>query len=180
MKKTLMIILALVLSVSMLAACTVDQEEPTQEEAQQAAQAAVQEADEAGEAAVEDADAIKDEIINEVSGAMDLSGSWEDEISQRAHMDVTKNADGSYNIVVSWGSGASETSIWQIHGTYDEASGMLSYSNGAYSIHTWDEDGVETVSGEETTKGAFMKEGDKLRWQDSKNSDTGLFSKVSQ
>jgi len=55
---------------------------------------------------------------------------------------------------------------------------MLSYDNGAYSIHTWDDNEEETVSGEETTKGAFMKEGDKLRWQDSKNMDDGVFVKV--
>ena len=178
MKKTWMIILALVLSVSVLAACTTEQ--PEQEPADQPAQEAVEQPKDTAQDALEEADAVKEEVLDNVAGAMDLTGSWEDEISQRAHMDVTKNADGSYNIVVSWGSSASESSVWNIHGTYDETSGMLSYNNGAYSIHTWDEDGVETISGEETTKGAFMKEGDKLRWQDSKNSDSGLFSKVSQ
>lgn len=178
MKKTWMIILALVLSVSVLAACTTEQ--PEQEPADQPVQEAVEQPKDTAQDALEEADAVKEEVLDNVAGAMDLTGSWEDEISQRAHMDVTKNADGSYNIVVSWGSSASESSVWNIHGTYDETSGMLSYNNGAYSIHTWDEDGVETISGEETTKGAFMKEGDKLRWQDSKNSDSGLFSKVSQ
>jgi hypothetical protein len=173
-----MIILALVLSVSVLAACTTEQ--PEQEPAEQSVQEAVDQPEDTAQDALEEADAVKEEVLENVAGAMDLTGSWEDEISQRAHMDVTKNADGSYNIVVSWGSSAWESAVWNIHGTYDETSGMLSYSDGAYSIHTWDEDGVETVSGEETTKGAFMKEGEKLRWQDSKNSDSGLFSKVSQ
>ena len=120
---------------------------------------------------------IKEEFLNEISGEMDLEGAWEDEVSQRAHMNVTKNEDGSYNIVVRWGSSASETSVWEIHGTYDEVSGMLAYQDGAYSIHTADEKGNETVSGEETTNGAFMKEGEKLRWSDSKAPDDGLFVK---
>ena len=120
---------------------------------------------------------IKEEFLNEISGEMDLEGAWEDEVSQRAHMNVTKNEDGSYNIVVRWGSSAFETSVWEIHGTYDEVSGMLSYQDGAYSIHTADEKGNETISGEETTNGAFMKEGEKLRWSDSKAPDDGLFVK---
>ena len=180
MKKTLMIVLALVLAVSLLAACTqIPSEDAVPEDQEQAVQEALDEADQT-EALVEDAEKQKEEIINSVSGEMDLSGSWQDEVSQRASMDVTKNQDGSYSIVVSWANGASETVIWQITGTYDEASGMLSYNNGVYTVHTWDEEGAETVSEPETTKGAFMKEGDKLRWQDSKISENGLFVKFAQ
>lgn len=179
MKKTFALILTVALCMLMMAACTTtSQEEPAQEEPQQANQEVVQEAEVAADEAVTEADEISEEFLSQVSGEMDLSGSWEDEISQRAHMDVTKNADGSYSILVSWGSSASETSIWQITGTYDEKSGMLSYENGSYTVHTWDEEGVETVSEPEITKGAFMKEGDKLRWKDSKNSDSGLFVKA--
>ena len=111
---------------------------------------------------------------------MDLSGSWDDEVSKRASMDVTKNEDGSYDIMVHWGGSATETAIWEIHGEYDPVSGMLSYDDGNYSIHTFDDKGNETISGEEKTSGAFMKEGDKLRWQDSKNADAGLFSKTAE
>ncbi len=178
MKKAIALILTMALCMLMMAACTTTQEELSQEEVQQAGQEAVQEAEVAADEAVTEADEISEEFLSQVSGEMDLTGSWEDEISQRAHMDVTKNADGSYSILVSWGSSASETSTWEITGTYDEASGMLSYENGSYTVHTWDEDGVETVSEPEITKGAFMKEGDKLRWKDSKNSDSGLFVKA--
>ena len=125
--------------------------------------------------------AVTDEsetILQDYVGEMDLAGSWDDEVSQRASMDVTRNDDGSYDILVHWGSGATETSFWQIHGTYDETSGMLSYEDGAYSVHIWDENDNETVTDEKTTKGAFMKEGEKLRWSDSLNSDDGLFVKV--
>ena len=111
---------------------------------------------------------------------MDLSGSWDDEISQRASMDVSKNKDGSYNLYIHWGASASETAIWEIHGTYDASAGMLSYEDGAFSIHSWDDQDNESVSGEETTRGSLMKEGEKLRWKDSRNSDDCLFVKVSE
>ena len=173
MKKVLMLVLAMMLCIFSLAACTSTDSAPEQDEItpEQTAEA---------EAAVEDAEAQTQEIIDSVSGEMELAGSWQDEISQRASMDVTKNDDGSYDIVVSWGGGATETAIWQIHGTYDEASGMLSYEDGVYTVHTWDESGAESVTEDETTKGVFMKEGEKLRWQDSKNSEDGLFVLVSR
>ena len=114
--------------------------------------------------------------------AEDLSGSWQDEISQRASMDVTRNDDGSYTFLVHWGSSATEASIWEITGAFDE-SGTLSYENGEYGVYTFDDSGSETVSDEETTQGSFTLENGKLRWQDSqvrKNgySESGLFVKI--
>ena len=146
------------------------------------AQALAEEAQETVEQAESEVHAVEDSIQNEVladfTGKMDLACSWQDEVSKRATMDVTANEDGSYDIVVNWGGSATEKAVWQIHGTYDEVSGMLSYEDGRYSIHTWDENDNETVSDEEVTKGAFMKEGEKLRWQDSKNSEDGVFVKM--
>ena len=152
------------------------------EDQEDQAQALAEEAQETVEQAESEVQAVEDSIQNEIlsdfTGKMDLAGSWQDEISKRATMDVTANEDGSYDIVVNWGGSATEKAVWQIHGTYDEVSGMLSYEDGRYSIHTWDENDNETVSDEEVTKGAFMKEGEKLRWQDSKNSEDGVFVKM--
>lgn len=152
------------------------------EDQEDQAQALAEEAQETVEQAESEVQAVEDSIQNEVladfTGKMDLAGSWQDEVSKRATMDVTANEDGSYDIVVNWGGSATEKAVWQIHGTYDEVSGMLSYEDGRYSIHTWDENDNETVSDEEVTKGAFMKEGEKLRWQDSKNSEDGVFVKM--
>ena len=158
------------------------EEVPEQTEDQEdQAQALAEEAQETVEQAESEVQAVEDSIQNEVlsdfTGKMDLAGSWQDEISKRATMDVTANEDGSYDIVINWAGSATEKAVWQIHGTYDEVSGMLSYEDGQYSIHTWDENDNETVSDEAVTKGAFMKEGEKLRWQDSKNSEDGLFVK---
>ena len=151
------------------------------EDQEDQAQALAEEAQETVEQAESEVQAVEDSIQNEVladfTGKMDLAGSWQDEVSKRATMDVTANEDGSYDIVINWGGSATEKAVWQIRGTYDEVSGMLSYEDGRYSIHTWDENDNETVSDEEVTKGAFMKEGEKLRWQDSKNSGDGVFVK---
>ena len=187
MKKKLFILTTLIISVYAITACGKGKETPVspQEAAQEAVQEAAGEAEAAQQAAEdtvkEAAEAAEPEnLLGDFVGEMDLSGSWEDEVSKRASMDVTKNEDGSYNITVHWGGSATETAIWTIHGEFDPVSGMLSYEDGNYSIHTVDDKGNETISGEEKTSGAFMKEGDKLRWQDSKNADTGLFSKTAE
>ena len=150
------------------------------ENAENESQALTEEAQgamEQAESEVEAAEQKKEEVLADFTGEMDLAGSWNDEVSKRATMDVTANEDGSYDIVINWAGSATEKAVWQIHGTYDEVSGMLSYEDGQYSIHTWDENDNETVSDEAVTKGAFMKEGEKLRWQDSKNSEDGVFVK---
>ena len=184
MKKKLFILTTLIISVYAMTACG-----KGKTEAPAAPQEAVQEAAKEAEAAQEAAEetvkeaaeaAEPENLLGDFVGDMDLSGSWEDEVSKRASMDVVKNEDGSYDITVHWGGSATETAIWTIHGNYDPEAGMLSYDDGSYSIHTVDDKGNETISGEEKTSGAFMKEGDKLRWQDSKNAEQGLFSKTTE
>ena len=147
MKKKLFILTTLIISVYAMTACGGKQETPAapQEAVQEAAKEAEAAQQAAEETVKEAAEAAEPEnLLGDFVGDMDLSGSWEDEVSKRASMDVTKNEDGSY------------------------------------SIHTVDDKGNETISGEEKTSGAFMKEGDKLRWQDSKNADAGLFSKTAE
>lgn len=170
MKKNLAVMLAVVTSALMITACGGKQENTTSG----STPADVVSASEA----VSEVENTTDAILEDFTGEMDLSGSWQDEISQRATMDATKNEDGTYTILVHWGGSATEAAIWEITGTYDETSGMLSYDNGSYSIHTFDDENNDTISDEETTSGAFMKEGEKLRWQDSKNSEDALFTKV--
>ena len=183
MKKKLFILTTLIISVYAMTACGGKQETPAapQEAVQEAAKEAEAAQQAAEETVKEAAEAAEPEnLLEDFVGDMDLSGSWEDEVSKRASMDVVKKEDGSYDITVHWGGSATETAIWTIHGEYDPTSGMLSYEDGSYSIHTVDDKGNETISGEEKTNGAFMKEGDKLRWQDSKNAEQGLFSKTTE
>ena len=147
-------------------------------EAYDKANEAADQASEAAEQAMNEANQLLKEFQESAVEDVDLSGSWQDEISQRASMDVTKNDDGSYDILVHWGGSAFETAIWEIHGTYDVAAGELLYADGKYSIHTFEEDGTETISSEETTNGGFIMEDGKLRWKDSMNDSEGLFTKM--
>ena len=160
MKKKLFILTTLIISVYAMTACGGKQETPASpQEVVQEAEAAQQAAEETVKEAAEAAE--PENLLEDFIGDMDLSGSWDDEVSKRASMDVVKNEDGSYDITVHWGGSATETAIWTIHGNYDPEAGMLSYDDGNYSIHTVDDKGNETISGEEKTSGAFMKEGDK-------------------
>ena len=173
MKSKWLVLAVLILSMLTFTACGKKKEESFEEVDPEAV---VEEA----QKEVEVADAKKDEFLADFTGEMDLTGSWQDEVSQRATMDVEKAETGTYHILIHWASGAKEASTWEISGTYDETSGMLSYENGNYTVHTWDENDKETISDEEVTKGTLMKEGDKLRWSDSKNEEDGLFVKVSE
>ena len=173
MKSKWLVLAVLILSMLTFTACGKKKEESFEEVDREAV---VEEA----QKEVEEADAKKDEFLADFTGEMDLTGSWQDEVSQRATMDVEKSETGTYHILIHWASGAKEASTWEISGTYDETSGMLSYENGNYTVHTWDENDNETISDEEVTKGTLMKEGDKLRWSDSKNEEDGLFVKVTE
>ena len=173
MKSKWLVLAVLILSMLTFTACGKKKEESFEEVDPEAD---VEEA----QKEVEETDAKKDEFLADFTGEMDLTGSWQDEVSQRATMDVEKSETGTYHILIHWASGAKEASTWEISGTYDETSGMLSYENGNYTVHTWDENDNETISDEEVTKGTLMKEGDKLRWSDSKNEEDGLFVKVSE
>ena len=178
MKNSWLFVVALLIAVFALSACGKEQEpELTEEEAAQLVQDTVDQIDSEVEAILQEQENV-DNVMQDFSGEMELAGNWQDEISQRASMVIAENGDGSCDIKVTWGSSAFETSIWQIHGAYDTVSGMLSYEDGVYTVHTFDEQGNETVSDEETTEGAFLKEGDKLRWNDSKAVSDCLFVRV--
>ena len=156
MKNKWLVAGALLLSVLAFTACGKKKEESFEEVDPQAV---VEDA----QKEVEEADAKTEEFLEDF-----------------ATMDVEKAETGTYHILIHWASGAKEASTWEISGTYDETSGMLSYENGSYTVHTWDENDKETVSEGEVTKGSLMKEGDKLRWTDSKNEDDCIFVKVSE
>lgn len=106
-----------------------------------------------------------------------FAGSWQDEVSQRASMDVKQ--DGRHvEILVHWGGSATEAASWEIGGEYDPETGALAYEDARYTVTAWDEDGNDTVIEERTTNGAFTWEGGKLRWTDSLNESDGLFAKL--
>jgi len=202
MKKQWLITCVLVMSVLAFAACGKKQEsaagegdqtgavqeteaeatEEVKEEVEDAALAGTDllaGAENAGDAA-SDAIAMQADILADYTGEIDLNGSWQDEVSQRATMDIEQAGTGTCHILIHWAGSAKEAAIWEISGTYDETAGMISYENGNYSVHTWDDNDEETISGLDVTKGALMKEGEKIRWSDSKNEDDCVFIKVSE
>ena len=184
MKKKWLSAGALVLSMLAFTACGRKKEESFEEIDPEAvveeAKQEVEETSEKTQKEVEAADAMAEEFLSDFTDEMNLTGSWQDEVSQRATMDIEKALTGTYHILIHWASGAKENSIWEISGTYDETTGMISYENGNYSVHTWDDNDEETISGLDVTKGALMKEGEKIRWSDSKNEDDCVFIKVSE
>ena len=106
-----------------------------------------------------------------------FAGSWQDEISRRASMDVTQDG-GRVEILVHWGGSATEAASWQISGEYDPETGALTYRDAKYSVIAWDENGNDTIIEEKTSSGAFTWEDGKLRWKDSLNEGEGLFVKL--
>ena len=104
MKKKLLIIATLIGSILVMTACG-----NKKEDVPSSAQEAVQEASvetEAAQEAVTETEAVQEvieqteaeSVLEDFTGDMDLSGSWDDEISKRASMDITKNEDGSYTV----------------------------------------------------------------------------------
>lgn len=109
--------------------------------------------------------------------AFSFAGSWEDEVSQRAGMDVKQ--DGNHvDILVHWGGSATEAASWEISGEYDPQTGALTYEDARYVVLQWDENDNDTVKEEKTSSGAFTWEDGKLRWTDSLIAEDGLFVKL--
>ena len=176
LKKLIALATALVLMFA-LAACSKNKEPVEQDLSEEEKSSIVASAEDQQQAILDEATKKEAELMDTFTGDMDLEGEWQDEVSQRATMDVTVDEDGTVHMVVHWGSSATETAIWEISGKWNADAGMLSYDNGKYYVLTLDDSGKEKTSDKKTTKGAFNKEGEKLRWQDSLNEEDALFVK---
>jgi len=126
-----------------------------------------------GESIVDQLDSMQAAVIEGYTGEVDLAGAWQDEVSKRAGMKVEANEDGTYSIMVSWSSSFDETACWEITGTWNPDMGALTYEEGTFYVL---KEGEKT--GEETTEGGFYKEGEKIRWSDSKNKEDSVFVKI--
>jgi len=110
---------------------------------------------------------------SEVPGApsassLQLAGSWQDSVSQRATMDITPLGGDDYAVLISWSSSASETTSWTFSGHFDQATKRLDYTDATKTNLVFADDGTEetsTVVGQNGT-GALIYEDGKLRWQD--------------
>ncbi|MCQ2515447.1 MAG: hypothetical protein MJ094_01125 [Saccharofermentans sp.] len=80
-----------------------------------------------------------------VAEAPTLEGEWHDDISGRAFMTVTANADGSYTFDVTWPDSAFSYYTYSITCSENEG-GVFAYSNGVQSMVTTDEEGNSTTT----------------------------------
>ena len=103
-----------------------------------------------------------------------LEGSWSDESSGRAAMDITKGkGEDEYEVLITWANGAAEKVSWKFSGTFDREGGFLSYEDCVKTTITFDENDNDTAKTEyENGKGAISYLDGKLRWED-KQEDAG-------
>ncbi len=173
-KKLVFMILAASLTAGSLFGCT--KTENTAEETKQEESSKTEKTEEKKEEETDKETTPEKETEEAGEDTLGIVGSYDDEVSGRATMEVIKDTGDQYVCMVNWSGGASETAVWTIKGTFDESTKTLSYKDGSYTIISWAEDGTETASEPETTEGSVTIEDGKLRWKDSKNSEDGLFS----
>ena len=119
--------------------------------------------------AAPDPEQIKEEVIGQISGDMDFQGVWTDPDDSDLQMIVTATGENEYDMTAYLSIDAHSAESWTMHGTYDPASGMLSYKDGDYAVRKMTADGNEVQEDETKVEGALMKTGDETcTWQDSK------------
>lgn len=163
MKKTFAILLALVMSLSLLTACG------GSGAAEPAAPQPSASEPEPGPAPAEGVgEAAEPELGERLA---DFYGNWQDETSQRAVMSIAPAASyGDAEVQINWGSGAQAMTVWTICAAHDEAARSLYYANGEMAQITWADDGTDSTEilyndGE----GAFnFNEDGTLTWVDKK------------
>lgn len=174
MKKKIFAACLTALGMAVLTACGSSKpaEEPrklTEEEQDALGAELAEQADQMTEDLLSGAQAMEEGFLDQFTGEMDLEGSWTDETSQRAQMDISMNEDGSCTAMIYWGGSAVETAVWEITGTYDPVSGGLSYDSARHYVHVVKEDGTDAEEDETTTDGSLSKVGNRLLWHDSAN-----------
>ncbi|MBQ3282109.1 MAG: hypothetical protein IJH41_06870 [Eubacterium sp.] len=103
----------------------------------------------------------------------DPVGEYQDETSKRAVMTITpEGEEGHYSVIISWGSSAFETTIWEFDGDFDYESGMLSYENCCkYELVLDENDKQQEEKKYEGGKGALMYFEGGFHWDNEKDGD---------
>lgn len=114
----------------------------------------------------------------ETAEVPDISGEYQDEVSQRATLKLVKHEDGNtYDAVIGWSSSASELVEWAFTGDFDGE--KIEYTDGISKLYTSDEDGnanEELRDGDYS--GTLLLSDGKLKWTGSNDGETGLFALV--
>ena len=116
-----------------------------------------------------DGEQEKETAATKVPKDFALEGTWVDETSQRASMEITAGDNGQYDVEISWGSSATESTVWTFGGEFNREEGFLYYKSGRKIIETTDEEGntSEEVKYEDGS-GALVFEDGAMLWQDDK------------
>ena len=132
----------------------------------------VQELEDEPESADDPADAVLQAVVPPED--FEPAGEYQDETSQRAMMTITpEGEEGHYSVLISWGSSAFETTIWEFDGDFDYDSGMLTYENCCKYELTVNEDGEQKEDEiYQDGKGALLYYEDGFHW-DNKGDDDG-------
>ncbi len=120
-------------------------------------------AEETSEAEEESKTADKTVIKNDVN----LVGTWDDKMSQRATMEIRGGKGKTYQIHVHWGSTAFESDNWTMTGTFNDTTGELTYKDCKRVTTTLnEEDGPETEEVHYTNgTGKFLYKNGELSWR---------------
>ena len=114
-------------------------------------------------------------------GVVDFTGRYTEPVTGRCLIEITKESEDSYTIVVNWSNSASDESVWAITGaTYGESGDELVYTDALYYHRTYDEDGgYEDEDIYDNGTGRFyMTEGGMLGWESDNTEDDGIDGEV--
>lgn len=100
-----------------------------------------------------------------------LAGSWADEFTERANMDITADGSNGIKCIVHWSSSASEADMWELTGRISE-DGLIYYTDCVHSNLVFTEAGETVTVISENGAGFFSPtpEG-KLAWNGAAESD---------
>lgn len=75
-------------------------------------------------------------------GSQDITGNYQDSVSQRATMTINEGEDGTYDVCVMWSSSATEETEWNMNCKLEE--GKLSYEDSDKIFRVYEDDDPES------------------------------------
>ncbi len=110
-----------------------------------------------------------------ITNSVNLVGTWEDKVSQRAILEVRSGSgSNNYSLHAHWSSSAYEAEDWYMTGTYNTTTGELTYSDCRRVTTTYatDNDSDKTEDVQYTNgSGKFVYKNGELSWQADNDGD---------
>jgi len=112
-----------------------------------------------------------EEVVVEVP--KEATGYFYEKVAGRGILNIANvKKDGSTDIVLDWGSSASETAHWEMLGKYNPKNSSFEYTDGKYAIRTYDASGKYTESViYEDGSGSFEFKDNSIIWHNNKNDE---------